>query len=222
MRPKRWRKLASTAMERTGRRSAATRWGHVEHEEARADACADRLLVRADPSLSYIWAGNGSPGPRLSVCVGPLGGDLPNFLSARTRSDAGWSFASARWRCPKGPPNSIWGRRRRKSCPVVLQSSSTMHILFGAPDPNPVHGGQAGAPTRRVTHRVAHCQQHDRRFILSTRPSPRLLCRITAPVAALRSGAASRRVGTWAGVNACHACTPAARHAYKILSRRHC
>jgi hypothetical protein len=47
----------------------------------------------------------------------------------------------------------------------------------GAPDPNPVHGGgggRAGAPARRVARRVAHCQRHDRRFVVSTRPSPRL------------------------------------------------
>jgi hypothetical protein len=43
------------------------------------DACADRLLVRADPSLFYIWVRNGSPGPLLSVCVGPLDCDLSIF-----------------------------------------------------------------------------------------------------------------------------------------------
>jgi hypothetical protein len=62
----------------------------------RADACVDRSLVLADPSLSHIWARNESVGPPLSVCVSPLGGDLPIFLSARTCTDAGWSFASAR------------------------------------------------------------------------------------------------------------------------------
>jgi hypothetical protein len=65
-----------------------------------------------------------------------------------------------------------------------------------APDPNPVHGGGAGAPAGRVTRRMAHCQRHDRCFIVSTRPSPRLSHRITAPAAALPSGVASRRVGT--------------------------
>jgi hypothetical protein len=93
---KRRRRLASTAVEKTGRRSATVRWGRVGHEEARADACANRSLVCLDPSLSYIWVGNGSPGPRLSVYISPLGCDLPIFLSARTRSDTRWSFASAR------------------------------------------------------------------------------------------------------------------------------
>jgi hypothetical protein len=49
---------------------------------------------------------------------------------------------------PKGPPNGIWERRRRKSRPVV----SFMHFfhparrkfLSGAPDPNPVQGGERG------------------------------------------------------------------------------
>jgi hypothetical protein len=59
-----------------------------------------RAAVRADPSLSHIWAGNGSTGPRLSVCVGPLGCVFPIFISARTRSDARWSNGLARWRCP--------------------------------------------------------------------------------------------------------------------------
>jgi hypothetical protein len=29
--------------------------------------------VQADPSLSHIWAGNRSTGPRLSACVGSMG-----------------------------------------------------------------------------------------------------------------------------------------------------
>jgi hypothetical protein len=82
--------------------------------------------------------------------------------------------------------------------------------------------GRAGAPTRRVFHRVAHCQRHNRCFVVSTRPSPRLSCRITAPAAALPSGAASHRVRAQAGINMRHVCMPAARHAYKILSWRHC
>jgi hypothetical protein len=61
-RPKRQRRMASTAAEKTGRRSAAARWGRVGHKKARADACVDR---------SIVWTWNGSPGPRLSVYVTP-------------------------------------------------------------------------------------------------------------------------------------------------------
>jgi hypothetical protein len=55
-----------------------------------------RAAVRADPSLSHIWVGNGSNGPHLSICIGPLGCVFPHFLSTRTRSDARWSNESAR------------------------------------------------------------------------------------------------------------------------------
>jgi hypothetical protein len=64
--------------------------------------------VWADPFLSHIWAGNGSTGPRLSGCVGPLGCVFTIFMFTWTRSDARWSNGSARWRCPK----------ERVECPV--------------------------------------------------------------------------------------------------------
>jgi hypothetical protein len=97
MRLKRRRKLASTRGGEDGSTQSGYQVGSAGHKDARADACADRSLVLADPFLSHIWAGNGSTEPPLSVCVGPLGCDLPIFLSARMRSDAGWSFASTRW-----------------------------------------------------------------------------------------------------------------------------
>jgi hypothetical protein len=64
--------------------------------------------VWADPFLSHIWAGNGSTGPCLSGCVGPLGCVFTIFLFTWTRSDARWLNGSARWRCPK----------ERVECPV--------------------------------------------------------------------------------------------------------
>jgi hypothetical protein len=49
---------------------------------------------------------------------------------------------------PKGPPNAIWGHRRRKSCPVAPPCGffhpARRMFSFGAPDPNPVHGGATG------------------------------------------------------------------------------
>jgi hypothetical protein len=127
---------------------------------------------------------------------------------------------------PRGPPNGIWGRRRRKSRSVALPSIFFIRCDVSFYPAHPIQtlstGGRAGAPAGRVARRVAHCQRHDRRFVVSTRLSPRFSRRITAPAAALHSGAASRRFRTRDSVNVRHACTPAVRRAYKFLSQRHC
>jgi hypothetical protein len=98
-RPKRRCRLANTSGGEDVSTQSGCQVGLAGHEEACTDAWADRLPVLADPSLSHIWARNGSVRPPLSICIGPLGCDLPIILSARTRSDAGWSSASVRCRC---------------------------------------------------------------------------------------------------------------------------
>jgi hypothetical protein len=102
------------------------RQAHAKHEEAHADACADRSHVRTDPSLSHIWVGNGSAGPRPPVCVGPLGRVFPIFLSARTRSEARLSNRLARWRCPNRPKRRD-ETRGRAALPLHPQTGLASH-----------------------------------------------------------------------------------------------
>jgi hypothetical protein len=132
-----------------------------------------------------------------------------------------WSIST---RSAKGPSNVIWRRRCRKSRSVV----SPMHFFirldacfYPAHPIQILSGGGGGGPGARGSlhgplsaARLTLCRLHS--------PVSSLSRRITAPTTALLSGAASRRFGTRASINARHACTPAARRAYKILSRRHC
>jgi hypothetical protein len=129
-RPKRRRRVASTAVEKTGRGSAAARWGRAVHEEPRADACTDRSVVRADPSFSHIWAGNGSIGLHLSVYVGPLGWvSTFSYLCGRVRTRAGRMDRPAR-----DGPNNV-GEIGLPSCPAsadrLIPSVVTRFVLAG-------------------------------------------------------------------------------------------
>jgi hypothetical protein len=64
------------------------------------DVYADRSLVRVDPVFAHIWVRDGAILSRLSVWIEPLSWPFCVFVSVRTRMDAGYLFASVRWRCP--------------------------------------------------------------------------------------------------------------------------
>jgi hypothetical protein len=55
---------------------------------------------------------------------------------------------------PKGPPNTIWGHRRRKSHPAAPPKYdfrlTQRFSSSDAPDPNPVHGGGGGERGHRL------------------------------------------------------------------------
>jgi hypothetical protein len=85
------------------------------------------VAVRPTAFHVHIWTGNASVRPPRSICVGPLEALLPIYLSAWTVSDSGWSFGSARWRCPNFPylANFWWATllaERPQAC--TLQSEN--------------------------------------------------------------------------------------------------
>jgi hypothetical protein len=70
-------------------------WAMGGHEKERADTCADRLSIRADPVLSYIWTGNGLVLSRLSVWIWAIAKPFTYFLSMQTHLDMRCPFGSA-------------------------------------------------------------------------------------------------------------------------------
>jgi hypothetical protein len=83
------------------RRSASVGWARGGQEGRGGRTRALSGPTHFGPKSEAEMGAHGHDRTALSVWVGPLGCHFPIFLSARTRSDAGWSFGSARWRCPK-------------------------------------------------------------------------------------------------------------------------
>jgi hypothetical protein len=99
-RPSPWLVLGGSGapVEREGkmRHSASAGWARGGQEGRGGRTRALSGLTHFGPKSEAEMGAHGQARTVLSVWVGPLGCGFPIFLSVQTRSDAGWSFGSAR------------------------------------------------------------------------------------------------------------------------------